>query len=213
MIPTGSRILNFIPTMQHERVIDTGRSFLSLSTYPNRDLLNQCVEAAKPFLHHKPTIVVYGKHAHQRRNVGFFSDESRGYRYSHTLMPSQPLPEALRRLLADINQQFGAAFNGILVNEYQDGNDYIGAHSDDESGLDARAGVIAISVGATRKFRIRKKPADYTMAGERVMDILTTDSQVMQMGGDFQREFKHEIPAEKKVKEARVSFTFRRHVE
>ena len=32
------------------------------------------------------------------------------------------------------------------------------------------------------------------------------------MAGDFQKEFTHEIPAEKKIKEGRISFTFRKHL-
>ena len=33
------------------------------------------------------------------------------------------------------------------------------------------------------------------------------------MAGDFQKEFTHEIPIEKKVEGVRYSFTFRRHLE
>jgi len=33
------------------------------------------------------------------------------------------------------------------------------------------------------------------------------------MVGNFQKEFTHEIPIEKKVKGTRFSFTFRRHLE
>ena len=55
-----------------------------------------------------------------------------------------------------INTQFGTNYNGILINKYIDGNDYIGAHGDDEKNLDA-GDVIAISYGAVRKFRIRDK--------------------------------------------------------
>ena len=32
------------------------------------------------------------------------------------------------------------------------------------------------------------------------------------MAGNFQKEFTHEIPIEKKVKEVRYSFTFRTHL-
>jgi len=33
------------------------------------------------------------------------------------------------------------------------------------------------------------------------------------MGGNFQKEFTHEIPVEKKIKEVRYSLTFRKHYE
>ena len=55
-----------------------------------------------------------------------------------------------------INDRFGTKYNGILVNKYIDGTNYIGAHSDDEKNLD-KGGVIAISHGVVRKYRIRDK--------------------------------------------------------
>ena len=43
------------------------------------------------------------------------------------------------------------------------------------------------------------------------LDVLTNSYELLHMGGDFQKEFTHEIPIEKKVKEPRISFTFRYH--
>ena len=67
---------------------------------------------------------------------------------------------------------------------------------------------MAISSGSARKFRIRNK-----QTGKIVKDIIMDNLSVLQMGGDFQKEFTHEIPVEKKVKDGRVSFTFRYHRE
>lgn len=126
------------------------------------------------------------------RNVGFFSDTSIGYKYSTTLMPSIRLTDGLKELLDSVNSLFpDANFNGILINTYQDGTDNIGRHSDNEKDLSS-IGVLAISYGAVRKFRIRDK------AGKIVMDIPTTSSSILHMAGEFQKEFTHEIPVEKK---------------
>ena len=38
--------------------------------------------------------------------------------------------------LTQVNDIFGANYNGILVNKYKTGDDYISAHSDDEKNLD-----------------------------------------------------------------------------
>jgi len=43
------------------------------------------------------------------------------------------------------------------------------------------------------------------------MDIPTTYDSIIHMGGDFQKEFTHGIPVEKKVKGVRYSLTFRSH--
>ena len=115
-----------------------------------------------------PKIIVYGKPCIQHRSVGFFSDESIGYKYSGQFAKSIPMTPALSELLSLVNREFSAEFNGILINRYANGEENIGAHSDDEASLD-RMGVIAISVGAIRKFRIRNKATK-----EKVIDVPTT---------------------------------------
>ena len=86
-----------------------------------------------------------------------------------------------------------------------DGNDYISAHSDDETGLDS-VGVVSISYGSERIFRIRNK-----VTKEIMCDELTTHCSILHMGGNFQKLYTHEIPIQKKIKESRISFTFRKH--
>ena len=170
------------------------------------DLLLECIEEIKGKLDEKPPLILFGKQVNQQRNIGFFSNESIGYRYSGQLAASNPLTKALNELLNLINIEFKSDFNGILINEYPDGEHYIGKHSDDETSLTA-AGVVCVSYGASRKFRIRDK-----LTNEIVMDIPTTSKEIWVMGGDFQKEFTHEVPVEKKIKDKRISFTFRKHL-
>ena len=115
--------------------------------------------------------------------------------------------ESILELLKKVNNIFGTNYNGILVNKYKTGNDYISAHSDDEKNLDD-VGVVAISYGATRKFRIRDKKTK-----KIVKDFALTSYSMLQMGGKFQQEFTHEVPIEKRITDERISFTFRRHNE
>ena len=157
-------------------------------------------------LHPRPTIMVYGRECHQPRDIGFFSQESEGYRYSGKLLPSTPLTPELEELLSIVNTLFSDTFNGILVNRYNSGKDSIGAHSDDERTLGA-SGVVSLSVGATRTFRIRAKATK-----KIVYDCKLSHGDVMHMQGAFQSEFTHEIPKELRVKEPRLSLTFRHHI-
>ena len=101
---------------------------------------------------------------------------------------------------------FKTDFNGILVNKYENGLDYISEHSDDESALSS-IGVLCVSYGAIRKFRICDRETR-----KIVMDVLTNENEILHMGGDFQKEFMHGIPVEKKVTDPRWSFTFRKHL-
>lgn len=192
--------------MEETTIIQTEKSFLK--EYKIEEIepfITQALQEIQGKLLERPEIKIFGKIAHQRRNVGFFSDESIGYHYSNYLAKSIPMTENLKKILDIINTTFKTQFNGILINEYENGEDYIGAHSDDEKNLDP-AGVLAISVGAVRKFRIRDKHSR-----KIVMDIPTENYKILHMGGEFQKEFLHEIPVEKRIKEKRISFTFRKH--
>jgi len=191
-------------------LIQTNRSVLMVHELDNDmiDLIQTCVNAVDTELDVNPEIKMYGKVCHQHRSVGFYSDTSKGYNYSSTITPSKPMHPCLRELLSYINDKFDYCYNGILINKYEGGEDYIGKHSDDERGLDAKVGVIAISCGAVRKFRIR-----YKNNGVIAMDVPTNPNHIIQMAGDFQKEFTHEIPMEKKIKGVRWSLTFRRHLE
>lgn len=187
-------------------IIKTEKSFLNIHSFNNnKELVKKCVDEIKDKLIDYPEIFVYGKVARQNRCVGFFSNESIGYYYSGQLAKSIPLSENLTLLLQLINDKFSCNFNGILVNKYMNGDDSIGAHSDDEKNL-SNKGVVAISYGAVRKFRIRDRTTR-----KIVTDIPTISNEIIHMGGDFQKEFTHQIPVEKKVKDIRYSFTFRKH--
>ena len=182
-----------------------GTAFLDKTMFTNIELLEKCIIDIEPLLEEKPEIIIFGKKCKQQRNIGFFSDKSIGYKYSKKIMESKPLTKSMSELLDIVNIIFSTQFNGILVNKYMDGNDYISAHSDDETGLDS-VGVISISYGAERIFRIRKKETK-----QHICDEVTTHCSILHMGGNFQKLYTHEIPIQKKIKEPRISFTFRKH--
>lgn len=140
-------------------IIKTEKSYLNVYTDSSEEYINLiklCVAEITDKLIENPKINIYGKSAIQHRSIGFFSNNSIGYYYSGQLAKSQTLTNNLSILLDKINIKFDSKFNGILVNKYINGNDYIGAHSDDETSLD-KCGVVCISYGAVRKFRIKDK--------------------------------------------------------
>jgi len=169
-------------------------------------LLDGCVKEIKTKLIKNPAVLVYGKPGIQHRSIGFFSDVSIGYHYSNQLMPSQKLTPQLTQLLKSVNLLLDADFNGILVNKYANGKDFIGQHCDDEKDL-ASIGVVTISYGAERIFRITSK-----LTGKLVKDINIKHGTIYHMSGDFQKEFKHGIPKQSKITQERISFTFRKHL-
>jgi len=104
----------------------------------------------------------------------------------------------------------GTSFNGVLYNRYRNGEKYVSAHSDEESAPDKTHRLVAgISYGpGLRKFRIRNKKTK-----DIVLDFEHESCCLYVMQGDFQVEFTHEIPVQKKVKGERISLTFHRHLE
>jgi alkylated DNA repair dioxygenase AlkB len=192
-------------------IIKTDKSYLNLLSYADnyivREIIDKCIDEVKDCLDIKPSIKFMGKIVYQQRDIGFFSNETEGYYYSGKLASSKPLKPNLVELLKIVNTLFGSSYNGILVNRYNDGTNYISEHSDNENTLDD-IGVVAISYGAIRKFRIRNK-----ITKVKVIDIPTTSYSLIQMGGNFQNEFLHGIPIEKKILDVRYSLTFRKHIE
>lgn len=191
-------------------LFQTDQSSLVLHELENEwvQRMSSICEEIDPLLIHHPELMMYGKVCHMRRSVGFFSNDSIGYRYSGQLAAAQPLQGELLNLLHHINTRFESHYNGILVNKYESGDEYISRHSDDESALDPNVGVLMISVGSIRTFRIRDKTS-----GAVICNVPTNPQHILQMCGHFQKEFTHEIPVEKRVIGVRYSFTFRHHNE
>jgi alkylated DNA repair dioxygenase AlkB len=168
------------------------------------DLLTKCVSDTANTLLIQPEIKLYGKTVRQPRDVGFYSDTEKSYRYSNQTMKAQPLTLALSSLLQLVNQLCHTTFKAILVNRYNTGCHNIGAHSDDETGLEMC--VATVSVGATRLFRVREKRTK-----ARVFDVPLESESLICMRGGFQSMYTHEIPKQLRIKDVRVSFTFRYH--
>jgi len=190
-------------TLPTETVIKTPLSALTIRHSTELSaLLPQCVDDVKGKLIVRPDFFLQGKMVPQCRNIGFFSDEVKGFRTAGQLFPSHSLTPSLKELLDGVNQMYGTDFNGIHVNHYKDGNDFIGPHSDD-----AREVVFA-SFGAIRHLRVCNKKSK-----ELVREVLMMPTRFLHMSGDFQREFTHEIPIDERITTARFSFTFRHVVE
>ena len=122
----------------------------------------------------------------------------KNYNFTGLNHVADPIPLILQSLLIWINNlskytdESNSKFNQILLNWYENGHHYIGAHSDDERQLYPHSPIISISLGATRLFRIRKKIKG---SKERpiIKNIPLINRKVLIMGGKMQEDFTHEI--------------------
>lgn len=152
-------------------------------------------------------VIIYGKSIpipRYQRSYG------RDYKFSGTVSKGYPLPNEFKEYVDFANSLGYGEFNEILVNWYIDGNSYIGSHSDDEKQLKPGSPIVTITLaqpGESRKFRIRNKKTK-----DIVKDILTPNRMILTMGGDFQKEFKHEIVKTAKKVGSRISITLRQFV-
>jgi alkylated DNA repair dioxygenase AlkB len=197
--------------------IDTGKSqlFLDNTFLSAEDCICYLDCIGKLSLLYEPEFRIFGKPAHMRRSMGFFSDESIGYKFSGIMVKAQPMTAELLHALDKMNSCINylvppkegreIRFNAILVNLYEP-KQYISSHSDDEKTLASGGVVAAISFGASRTFRIRNKKTKAI-----IKDIDTHNGQLIIMSGEFQKEFTHEVlPGKEGV---RISYTFRYHTE
>lgn len=185
--------------------IKTPTSLLTSRPFPHLLLLTACRDYGVSKLYRNVKFRAYGRECTMRRSQALFGPLGTEYTFSGVTFKALPMNADLTRLLALVNRMFpGMGANAILLNEYANGKEYISQHSDDEREL-TPSGVVTISLGAPRIFRIKDK------ANVTVRDVPLRPGEIVCMSGNFQQEFTHGIPKQLRVKEPRWSFTFRRH--
>ncbi|GAA6016661.1 hypothetical protein JCM10207_000139 [Rhodosporidiobolus poonsookiae] len=186
---------------------------------------------------YRPTLKVYGKEVVQSRKIAAFAtDPALTVKYSgHPVDMSYEYPPQLRTIQDKVEERLGVTFNHVMLNRYDDGSVYIGAHRDNKE----NRVIASLSLGAVRTFNLthdssspsrksRKKPSSAAPAAETAEADAApeTDSPTLQhsytmklasgsllvMQGATQDKWKHQIPKEAKVKEGRISLTFRQLV-
>lgn len=162
----------------------------------------------------RPIIKVHGKEiACPRWNKSYLKDySSSGHPHKYYLLLMGWANKNIRPACKTENE-----FNQILVNWYENGTNYIGAHSDDETQLHKHSPIVTISLGATRTFRIRPKRRGILPKEDEWLrkDFEIRNGSILVMGGNAQSQFTHEIVKIDKGMNVgkRISVTFRQFKE
>jgi alkylated DNA repair dioxygenase AlkB len=149
-------------------------------------------------------ITLYGRTTQLPRSVAWIANDELNYGYSGISTEPIPWPTFLIPTRRAIEARTGCPFNSVLVNRYQDGNETVGWHSDDEPELGPSPTVASLSLGATRRFLMRN------VVARTRYEWRLGHGDLIVMSGSCQDEFEHSVPRAKRVTEPRINLTFRR---
>ena len=152
-------------------------------------------------------IRLWGQTHPQPRLSCWMADPGCLYSYSGLVNAPTPWTPTVARLRSLVEAQAGCRFNALLLNLYRDGHDRMGWHADDEAELDPAAPIASLSLGASRAFQLRpRRPID----GERpTLSLELADGDLLLMHPPTQQHWLHQLPARRRVKQARLNLTFR----
>ncbi|TGL34991.1 alpha-ketoglutarate-dependent dioxygenase AlkB [Leptospira koniambonensis] len=146
--------------------------------------------------------IIYGKHIITRRKVAWFGDSDYEYTYSNTTKRALPWTKELSELKILTEEITGTKFNSCLLNLYNNGEEGMAWHSDDEKSLGKNSTIASLSFGAERKFCFKHKSTK-----EQISLILEHGSLLVMQGA--QESWLHSLPKTKSIKQPRINLTFR----
>jgi alkylated DNA repair dioxygenase AlkB len=150
-------------------------------------------------------IRLFGKKVLTPRLSCWMGDASAVYRYSNTIFLPEPWLSSILALKNQLETVAGSSFNSVLLNYYRNGQDAMGWHSDDEPELGQQPVIASVSIGAERRFLLRKKTKN-----ARSIGLPLAHGSLLLMQGDSQRKFQHALPRTALEKNARINLTFRK---
>ena len=161
-------------------------------------------EQSKALHWERGEITLYGKKIPVPREEALFGDDLR-YEYRGALLKAEPWPDFLREARDRIQARCGLRFNFAVGNRYVTGKDSIGWHSDSFPQIGARPAVASLSLGSTRRFKLRHKAT-----GEVVDYELESGSLLIMLPG-CQEDWEHAVPKTSRPVGERINWTFRPH--
>lgn len=150
-------------------------------------------------------VFVFGKTHKEPRKTAWYGNQECVYSYAGKTNYPIPWTDELVQLKSDIEAFVpGTRFNSVLLNQYRDGNDKMGWHSDNEKELGKNPIIASLSLGATRFFDLKHKRIKSL---KKRLELPA--GSLLIMCGALQENWLHQIPQQKTIKERRINLTFR----
>ncbi|MCB1648267.1 MAG: alpha-ketoglutarate-dependent dioxygenase AlkB [Pseudomonadales bacterium] len=133
----------------------------------------------------------------------WYGDAGAQYGYSRLRLSPLPWSRELLFIKSRVESCSGHRFNAVLANYYRDGQDSVDWHSDDEPELGPV--IASVSLGAVRCFEMKHR---YQRELKKLKLPLTHGSLLL-MTGETQHYWRHRVPKEPAIAQARINLTFR----
>ena len=106
-------------------------------------------------------VVIFGRQLPAPRLSAWHGSAEAHYAYSGLALAPRPWTAPLLDLKTRIETAADCSLNSVLLNQYRDGRDSMGWHSDDEPELGTNPTVASLSLGGSRRFLLRHKRRDH----------------------------------------------------
>jgi len=166
------------------------------------DTLLPSLQSELPWEVHR--IRMFGRWVDSPRLSCWIGDPQALYRYSGAEFVPHPWPPRLQALREQLQGQGIGTFTSVLVNRYRSGGASMGWHSDDEPELGPSPLIASLSLGAARRFLLRRREDT-----SRKAEFLLAHGDLLLMGGSTQRCYQHALPKMARVQGERINLTFR----
>ncbi len=150
------------------------------------------------------TIRIFGQPMPQPRLTAWHGDPNARYTYSGLAWEPRPWSPTLLDLRQRVEAATHTRFNSVLLNLYRNGRDSMGWHSDDEPELGPAPAIASLSLGATRRFRLRSRNGLVPPLG---LDL--PPGSLLLMRGPTQQHWQHALPKTTRPIGPRLNLTFR----
>jgi len=150
-------------------------------------------------------IRIFGQQIPQPRLTAWYGDPAARYTYSGLTWEPLPWSPALQALRQRVEAATGTRFNSVLLNYYRDGRDSMGWHADDEPELGPAPAIASLSLGATRRFRLRPQGGSTHLP----LGLDLPSGSLLLMRGPTQQHWQHALPKTARPVGPRLNLTFR----
>ncbi len=199
MIQRQSQLFSQYPrieVVQRDGLVDYQSQFLTdFEADKLYDSLKHCLDWQKR------KIFIFGQWRLQPRLIAFLGKTEIKYSYSGDSLTAVPWSDEIDRLVDTISQHLQHQFNVVLINYYRNGKDSIGWHADNEKQLGATPMIASLSLGQSRRFKLRHRDGQQKQ-------LMLEHGSLLTMSGDSQKYWQHALP-KTSTDGGRINLTFR----